>query len=293
MIATYGPEVAAMLIYFLGCLAIGAASGILIGASSSPVVGVALPLLFALLGGAAGIVGLLPSNPRSQVARVRFRIVGAASLCVSVSLLLGSAYGIMLKTGRGLDYFLLQRSTPAFLRAPLPKESDNLDGQDLVRLLLLDSNLAVRGVSRDDRSMALTRLVQSKMAANEAYGERRPNLVQAVRSILDKTAKDYPEARAFLAAAQSRRGWADIAEVRALAGLWKLVASEDYLKDTSIEPQPKELFSSTLDAVPSLGLLSDELNAQIEKLPPPAATASANPLVEPPAIAITVPDNGM
>ncbi len=77
-----------MWVYFLGCISLGTVAGFLVGSSSSPVVGVVLPLLFALLGGATGVLGLLPAHPNSERARARFRIVGGAAAAVSIPFLL-------------------------------------------------------------------------------------------------------------------------------------------------------------------------------------------------------------
>lgn len=47
-----------MLFYYVGCIALGITTGLLVGLSSSPVVQYALPLLFALIGGSAGLFAI-------------------------------------------------------------------------------------------------------------------------------------------------------------------------------------------------------------------------------------------
>jgi hypothetical protein len=88
----------ALLSYGLGTFFLGLLLGIAAGLSRSPVVGILIPLLFSILGG-AGSLYLSTADMEAPAFSRRTRIVGVFMVIVAISVMLGSVYGITVRTG--------------------------------------------------------------------------------------------------------------------------------------------------------------------------------------------------
>src|SRR5262245_45022719 len=91
--------------FIAGFSLLGLSVGLLAGNSNSPVVGVVLPLLFGLVGGASGF-HLAQIDLTSKTEGRRLRYLGVALIAFMLPLLLGSAYGVLLRTGLGVASLL-------------------------------------------------------------------------------------------------------------------------------------------------------------------------------------------
>ncbi|MCP4407010.1 MAG: hypothetical protein GY807_04485 [Gammaproteobacteria bacterium] len=181
-----------MWIYYLGCISLGGVAGLLVGMSSSPVVGVVLPLLFALLGGATGVIGLLPSHPNSERARTRFRIVGGAATAVSIPFLLASMYGILLRTGNGIETLL-----PRPEKAQMVTQTDieSLSVEEILDTYLLDSMLSKLGVSQTNKELVVRRFLDVRVTVISDYIGVRPQITNAAAKF--SSLKSSPNSETF------------------------------------------------------------------------------------------------
>ena len=88
-------------LYVLGLGVIGFVAGFFAGGSSSPVIGIILPLIFSVIGGTAGI-----SIGRTQIANgddvSRIALVGASLVTFGILLWLGGVWGASLRLGRNI-----------------------------------------------------------------------------------------------------------------------------------------------------------------------------------------------
>lgn len=90
--------------YLLGFAMLGGAVGFFAGASRTPVVGALLPILFGLVGGAGGLY-LARAELSSPAGQLRLRTMGKAVTLFILLALVGSVYGISLRTGTPLSEF--------------------------------------------------------------------------------------------------------------------------------------------------------------------------------------------
>lgn len=172
-----------MIPYYIGCAALGLTAGFLIGGSASPVVQNVLPLLFALLGGAAGVLGLT-TNPKSESAVQRFRIIGIAATSVSVPLLVAAAYGSLLRTGTTVKALVPHLESTQY--ASVLRETDiaTLGPEDSVYFVLLDRNLSLLSISAEERTPLVRHLVEQRINSINAFAEKRTELVQTAKDLL-------------------------------------------------------------------------------------------------------------
>lgn len=243
-----------MWIYYLGCISLGAVAGLLVGTSSSPVVGVVLPLLFALLGGATGAVGLLPSHPNSERARIRFRIVGGAAAAVSIPFLLGTTYGILLRTGNSMGSLLV-----TFSKQEIVKQSDidSLHVEDILDVYVLEAMLGKLGVEDDNKERVVRRFLDARVTAVKDYDNARAGLIRAVeefnslRTVFnDKSfADEFEAAQIYLTVAKGKNGSPSQHEVRVLLTL------SDALSTKPSEPAKGKLAENRANVIRMLRVI--------------------------------------
>ncbi len=104
--STEVPELRSALRWYLsGFSLLGGAVGYFAGSSQSPIIGTLLPLLFGLIGGAGGLYLMRAELDRPEV-MFRLRILGKALTWFIILTLVGSVYGISLRTERSIrDFF--------------------------------------------------------------------------------------------------------------------------------------------------------------------------------------------
>jgi hypothetical protein len=149
-------------VYITGLCAVGFVAGFFAGSSSSPVVGVVLPLVFGMIGGASGLaVTKFNLNKPKEVKKLA--ILGIALISFSFTLWFGSLFGASIRLGDSLQSILLNKAT----------ETKLLDGSNTatesVALALLQARMQALGLGQND----ISELV--KQASNEMK-ERRKGL---------------------------------------------------------------------------------------------------------------------
>lgn len=137
------------------CLAI--VLGYLVGASNSPVVATALPLLFAVIGGAGGF-HVLRSDPAQPAFHEQLRLFGGLLLAFSVSFFAGLNYGIAVRSDEGVAAL-----SPRNVSKPLTHLDDPAERRQFI---LLRAKLRMLGATEAE----IERL--AALMANEARAAR-------------------------------------------------------------------------------------------------------------------------
>lgn len=134
--------------YFFGFSLLGGAVGYFAGSSQSPVIGTLLPLLFGLVGGAGGLY-LTRVDPGKPEVLIRLRILGKALALFIIFTLLGSVYGISLRTERSMWSFL----SPKIVRRGSGDQatvSTQDDPKRAIQMAMLRARIRALGVSSDE-----------------------------------------------------------------------------------------------------------------------------------------------
>lgn len=129
--------------YLAGFAALGIAIGYFIGASQSPVVAAALPLLFALISGAGGLY-LSKVNLSDKPALGKLAALGKTIVVFVLLLLVGTFVGIGQRTGLGLFRTVAETFSGSEM---VTIDAAELPTLDAVRLVLLRNNLHAVGTS--------------------------------------------------------------------------------------------------------------------------------------------------
>jgi hypothetical protein len=132
-----------MWLYVIGLGGIGAVAGLFIGLSKSTVVGIALPLLLGLIGGAGALK--LPDGTKNPLLGL-----GACLLAIAIGTGFSTVYGAMLRTGATWGD-LLPKSAPV----PIATNVDGLGAADSVGALLLEVKLRQFGADSSLRAAIL------------------------------------------------------------------------------------------------------------------------------------------
>jgi hypothetical protein len=151
--------------YTFGFALLGAAVGYFAGSSQSPVIGTLLPLLFGLVGGAGGLY-LARIDFDDAKSCIRLEILGKSLAFFIVCALLGSAYGISLRTQRSVWSFI---SPSIFLpesESTLP-DSVSKDPRRAMRVLLLRARVRALGASLEEERSILNGAIESMQ--NNSY----------------------------------------------------------------------------------------------------------------------------
>lgn len=150
--STEVPELRSALRWYLsGFSLLGGAVGYFAGSSQSPVIGTLLPLLFGLIGGAGGLYLTRAELDRPKVI-FRLRILGKALTLFIIFTLMGSVYGISLRTERNIMDF--------FSPIGLGRKSSlgiNIENEPMkaVRLAMLRARIRTLGVSFDEEQQII------------------------------------------------------------------------------------------------------------------------------------------
>jgi hypothetical protein len=158
--------------YLMGFAGIGLLTGLFTGMSNSPVVATLLPLLFSLIVGTGGAY-LASADFRSELGRLRFRLIGVALTSFSVTCLAASLYGVSLRTGSTLYEFLPFRTADSD-PAPLPDPS-RLPPAHAMRLAILRAELEAIGVPTKEQSLLLARFVSLPESKSSIYMRLDPS----------------------------------------------------------------------------------------------------------------------
>lgn len=138
--------------YLFGFSLLGGAVGYFAGSSQSPVIATLLPLLFGLIGGAGGLYLTRAELDRPEVI-FRLRVLGKALTLFIIFTLVGSAYGISLRTERSIWNFF---SPIGLGRKSNLYHSIEKEPMKAVRLAMLRARIRILGVSLDEEQQIIT-----------------------------------------------------------------------------------------------------------------------------------------
>lgn len=161
--SSYGvdPALKAGFRWFLaGFSLLGLCVGYFAGNSNTPVIGVVLPLLFGLVGGAGGFY-LSGADLSAPTTALRLRFLGVALTGFILTVLVGSAYGVLLRTGLGVASFFpstLFVSGPPRDLAPLGEKN----AREAVQLVLMRARLQALGATEAEQRIILDRIVEDQ-----------------------------------------------------------------------------------------------------------------------------------
>lgn len=155
--------------YIVGLAAFGVATGFFAGASSTPIVGTLLPLLFGMLGGTGGVY-LAAADLQSNTTSWRFAWLGKALAAFGLTCLVGTAIGIS-----GRLYF-----AHAQLGADLTKLR-YANVADAIEIAVLRSKLRMLGATSEEQETVLM------MAADELSYARSRAAAQKIRDLVSRT----------------------------------------------------------------------------------------------------------
>ncbi len=271
-----------MLVYYIGCAALGAVAGFLVGGSSSPVVAVVLPLLFALLGGAAGVLGLMPSHPNSERSKLRFQIVGGAALAVSVPFFFGVLYGSLLRTGQDIESLVPNFTAKVGAETLSERDLARLNPQETVRAISLDNTLRKNGISALRIVRIIRQLVQAKARSNSEYEASRPTLIKIANRFVDRgppskgRQNTYRAAYIFVAVVAGKQGGPDASELKALKRLRTEVFKDVFSTTEQPDINDKLALAAALTSLPDSEFISDALKAEISSNTKDTANDTAN-----------------
>ena len=129
----------------------GVTTGLLLGLSQSPVVGIALPILFSILGGTSGFY-FAKADLNSTSNRRTVQLASLATTLLCIGTIAGTALGIESRTSlKPWSVIASQSDVPV-----LPPETDLEEG--IVEWLLLDARLHLMGLGASERRMMIQRI---------------------------------------------------------------------------------------------------------------------------------------
>lgn len=198
--------------FLAGFALLGLCVGYFAGNSRTPVIGVVLPLLFGLVGGAGGFY-LSGADLSAPTTSLRLRFLGVALTGFILMVLVGSAYGVLLRTGLGVASFF-----PSTLFVSGPSRDLPLLGEkkahEAVQLVLMRARLQALGASEAEQRIILDRIVEDQTgfdvphdaastlnrlaalidqvvaALPSGEGEQPPSEIRQVTLYLDSYSKD-------------------------------------------------------------------------------------------------------
>jgi len=164
--STEVPELRSALRWYLsGFSLLGGAVGYFAGSSQSPVIGTLLPLLFGLIGGAGGLY-LTRAELDCPKVIFRLRILGKALTLFIIFTLVGSIYGISLRTERNIrDFF----SPIGLGRKSSLDISIEEEPMKAVRLAMLRARIRALGVSLDEEQQIIAGAGADKLIDTPYY----------------------------------------------------------------------------------------------------------------------------
>lgn len=193
--STEVPELRSALRWYLsGFSLLGSAVGYFAGSSQSPIIGTLLPLLFGLIGGAGGLYLTRAELDRPEVI-FRLRVLGKALTLFIIFTLVGSVYGISLRTERNIRDFL----SPIGLR-----RKSNLDisiedsPMNAVQLAMLRARIRTLGVSLNEEQQIIEGAIKLMETSDYAMTgvasslNRLEKLALAASDVLTETIREHP-----------------------------------------------------------------------------------------------------
>ena len=141
--------------YLIGLSFLGVAIGYFAGSSQSPVIGTLLPLLFGLVGGAGGLYLTRVDLERPEIL-FRLRIIGKALTLFIIFALMGSIYGISLRTERSILSFFSPRIFQTETRYEIPVSTKG-DPKKAIEIAMLRARIRAIGVSLAEEQYILQR----------------------------------------------------------------------------------------------------------------------------------------
>jgi hypothetical protein len=155
--------------------AVGFAVGMFSGLSASPIVSTVLPLLFATVGGSAGLYFFSTDPSKAEnLRRIRLAAIGVSSFAFAC--VVSAIYGVSLRTGNGLQEFVPRWNSESSTRTIV---TDGTSADDL-KLALLGAKLRLLGISPADERKVLDK------ARAELSAYPNQNVVTDMRLLREK-----------------------------------------------------------------------------------------------------------
>jgi hypothetical protein len=154
--------------FTFGLGVVGAATGYLVALSSSPVVGVVLPLVFGLAGGAGGAY-IAKADLNSEHGQRRLALIGKSVGALSLAMIVASMLTLLARTETGRQ---------AFIKFP---GVEQLNAKSLVTLATLRARLQVLGASEEEQKGILVRAVK----VNTAKADEPTTVAKKLHAIAD------------------------------------------------------------------------------------------------------------
>ena len=186
----------ALRFYMLGFTLLGGAVGFFAGASKSPVIGTLLPLLFGLVGGAGGLY-LTRVDLYDRKTLLRLSLLGKSLSLFIVFAVIGSVYGISLRTQRSIWSFLSFDILMPKSEAELPLSVQE-DPRKTLQLVLLRARIRALGATVEEEKHILqqsARLAEAKNYASDANASLI-RLANLAKKSIDVMGKDYLASKA-------------------------------------------------------------------------------------------------
>lgn len=148
------PFPAPFALYGLALALLGLAVGLFAGLSRSPIVGVLLPLLFGLIGGAGGLY-LTRADLDSETGRRRVGLIGLMITILLVFTIGGAIYGMLVRTGSDFAALIPGIAVEDDPRAGIGVDLDELEPAAALELAALRHRLTQLGASPSEVAQIL------------------------------------------------------------------------------------------------------------------------------------------
>jgi len=170
-----------MLGYYLGCIVLGITTGLLVGMSNSPVV--QLPLLFALIGGSAGLFAI-KASVTARAATAKLAVAGWTSVSLTLPFLVSMLYGSLVRTGADVSsLFPLWKNTAP--EATLSIESvAGLPTDSAVTILLVNRALSKTSIAEADRKAVVKKMIADCLAAKRKFQDISGKIAHQAHAIV-------------------------------------------------------------------------------------------------------------
>ncbi|MDH3379599.1 MAG: hypothetical protein OEQ39_21955 [Gammaproteobacteria bacterium] len=216
---------------------LGIAVGLFAGLSQSPVIGVLLPLLFGLIGGAGGLY-VAKVNLDDTRDRQRLRFLGILLSIFLVLTVLAGLYGMLVRTGSGLFSLvphLTDNSASLRDREVEVPEVEGLTPDEALELALLRYRLHSIGASDKEQAAVLSTARQELVAP-----QRRQSLSERYASL----SKGAEQIAALIEAAEREDRGQSPSSIKQIARLAMIRQSQyNWLaaRLLEVDPPPEEL----------------------------------------------------
>ncbi|MFC1573099.1 sulfite exporter TauE/SafE family protein [Candidatus Eisenbacteria bacterium] len=182
--------------YMLGFALLGGAVGAFAGLSHSPVIATLLPLLFGLVGGAGGLY-LARAQFNEPHTALRLRTLGRGISLFVVFAVVGSVYGISIRTGGSIGSFL--PSSLLASKKPGPSLIDGISTLDeTIELMMLRARIRALGAAPSEEAAVLQEA--ANRISDSHHAERLPEVLlhlaevaAEARDQLHKAIHEYEE----------------------------------------------------------------------------------------------------